>query len=41
MNNKTLILANDQKIFYNQLKKIHWMREKGNTYDTIIKDLTL
>jgi len=36
-NNKTLILANDRKTFYNQLKNIYWMREKGNTYDTIIK----
>ena len=36
-NKKTLILAIDRKIFYNQLKKIYWMREKGNTYDTIIK----
>ena len=36
-NNKTLILANDRKTFYNQLKNIYWMREKGNTYDTVIK----
>jgi O-antigen ligase len=35
--NKMLILANDRKTFYNQLKKIYWMREKGDTYDTIIK----
>jgi len=36
-NNKILVLSVDKKIFYNQLKKIYWMREKGNTYDTIIK----
>ena len=40
-NNKTLILANDRKTFYNQLKNIYWMRKKGNTYDSIIKNLTL
>jgi O-antigen ligase len=40
-NNKKLILANDKKTFYHQIKKIYWMREKGNTYDTIIKSLKL
>lgn len=40
-NNKILIFANDRKTFYNQLKKIYWMRKKGNTYDTIIKTLEL
>ena len=40
-NNKTFILANDRKTFYNQLKNIYWMRKKGNTYDSIIKNITL
>ena len=36
-NDKMLIIASDRKTFYNQLKNIYWMREKGNTYDAIIK----
>ena len=36
---KILILAEDKKIFYKQVKKIYLMREKGNTYDIIIKNL--
>jgi O-antigen ligase len=38
---KMIILATNRNKFYNQLKYIYWMREKGNSYETIIKDLTL
>ena len=38
-NKKILILAEDKKIFYRQIKKINLLREKGNTYKTIIKNL--
>ena len=39
--NKFIILANDRKKFFDQLKKIYWMREEGSAYSSIIKNSNL